>query len=281
MSSLLRAILIISCFLFEINSQSSYSNNLYACILFCSDGKRIISPNCYLSEPECGTALSSLAGECPDLKDLDIFALPFPDTEGNSCSNFIANLLKTSQTDTSLQTKEEIGKASCGCSDMVFSFLQTTLPTSITASSFCSAAVEYYIEKFKMVDVVCGKAAKTGLLNKFCSSLMDESGIISAPLTAFCEFIVSIIEKLLGLNINDFYLKIQSGINSLLNQTSNDVCGMLLCSSTSAGECSEEKYSKGIVAKITDSATNLYCYIERLLFTVLGVVGIWLGASLI
>lgn len=101
-----------------IRPQKKVSNNLYACMLFCSDGKRIISPRCYKTDLDCQFSLSNEARECSDLKHLQIFALAFPAINSKSCSNFLTTLLHSGQNDPALQTKEEIGKASCGCNDI-------------------------------------------------------------------------------------------------------------------------------------------------------------------
>ena len=113
-----------------IYSQATVSSNSYACVLFCSDGKRFVSDYCYLDEQECHMALSNQAIACPDIKNINIFGLPFTDTGTASCNAFIASLLTPSQNDSSLQTTEQVGKASCGCTDLVTSFL-----TSVTYSS--------------------------------------------------------------------------------------------------------------------------------------------------
>ena len=145
---------------------------------------------------------------------------------------------------------------------MISTFLSSTLPTSVTATDFCSAAVEYFIKKFKVVDLMCGIGSKTGLLQKFCSTIIDSSGIVSETLHALCGFAVTVIKEVLGMDLNSFYTSIQNDVNFLLNKTSKSVCGMLLCSSTSGG-CTEEKYSSGVVAKIADKATQLYCFGEK------------------
>ena len=254
------------------NPLAGSSDKVYGCMVFCSDGKRIISSSCYKTEVECvGTLaapISTQGKECSDFKNMLIYFFIFSKANSNSCSSFISNFLMSSQNDASLQTKEQIGQASCGCTDMVYSFLQSITSDALKKPDVCSAIVGYFVGKFKIDKFICGTSILPGLLGKFCSVIIDRTvgTFVEDSLMTLCQFILDVITKVTGLDLNSFYQKIANKADSFLNKTTSSVCGMMLCSSTSAEGCTEEKHSSGVIPTIVSTAVGVYCFNERLFY---------------
>lgn len=260
------------------STEVASSENVFGCLVFCSNGKRVISSGCYASEKECSQTLAApmhaLGQECSDLEKFIIYFFIFPKTKSSSCSSFISDFLMGSQNNPSLQTKEQIGEASCGCTNMISSMISSITTDNLSTDGVCSTIVDHLIAKFPITNFICGKNKLLGLIGKFCSFVIDSTAgkLVQSGLTTLCEFLLKVIKQVTGLDLNKFYEKITSKLlneaESLVNKTSNAVCGMMLCSSTSMEGCKEEKYSTGIIASVASTAVGIYCKSERLLYII-------------
>lgn len=124
------------------------------------------------------------------------------------------------------------------------------------------------MKKFTIVQFLCSKKSLVGLLGNFCSVLIDNTigEFFKDSLKGLCGFIVEAVEKVTGLSLKSVYREIQDDAGLFLNKTSNRICGMLLCSSTSTDGCQQEKYSKGITAMIASTAVAIYCSSGELIY---------------